>query len=56
MEDLDLVAFDMYFASVVSMQYHPGSGTKEHKRLSLEECREIALKMIELRKEVKECH
>jgi len=49
------VAFDMYFASIVSMQHHPGAGTKEHQKLSLEECRDIALEMIELRNEVKLC-
>lgn len=43
------VAFDMYFASVCSMQYHPGAGTKEHRRLSLEECRDVALEMVALR-------
>lgn len=48
------VAFDVYFASVTSMQYHPGAGTKEHARLSLEECRNIAVKMIALRREVTE--
>ncbi len=46
------VAFDVYFASVTSMQYHPGAGTKDHARLSLEECRDVAVKMVELRREV----
>lgn len=46
------MAFDVYFASVTSMQYHPGAGTKEHRRLTLEECRDIALDMIELRRQI----
>lgn len=46
------LSFDVYFASVVSMQFHPGAGTKEHKRLSLEECKEIALQMVEIKREV----
>ena len=45
-------AFDVYFASVTSMQCHPGAGTKEHARLSLEECRDMALQMIAIRRNV----
>lgn len=45
------MAFDVYFASVAAMQFHPGAGTKEHKRLSLEECRDVALEMLALRRE-----
>lgn len=51
-EDSERIVFDLYFSSVTSMQFHPGAGTKEHARLSLEECRDIALKMLELRREV----
>jgi hypothetical protein len=46
------VAFDMYFASISSMQLHPGAGTKDHHQLTLEECRDMALRMFELRKSV----
>lgn len=46
------LTFDMYFASVVSMQMHPGAGTKEHTKLSLEECRDIALQMVVIRRTV----
>ena len=46
------VAFDVYFASVTSMQYHPGAGTKDHARLSLEECLDVAAQMIALRRKV----
>lgn len=46
----EVMAFDVYFASVTSMQYHPGAGTKEHRRLSIEECRDVALEMLEQRR------
>lgn len=46
------IPFDMYLASLVSMQVHPGAGTKEHRQLSLEECRDMAMKMIEIRRSV----
>lgn len=46
LSDDELTPFDVYFASVCSMQYHPGAGTKEHKKLSIEECRDVALNMI----------
>lgn len=46
------IPFDMYFASLASMQVHPGAGTKEHQKLSLEECREMALEMMKIRREV----
>ena len=45
----EMMAFDVYFASVCSMQHHPGAGTKEHKKLSIDECRVIAMQMIEAR-------
>lgn len=52
----EMIAFDVYFASLTSMQFHPGAGTKEHRQLTLEECRDKALEMIRLRREVKESH
>ena len=48
----ETVAFDLYFGSLVGFQYHPGAGTKEHIKLTDEECRDRALRMIELRREV----
>lgn len=51
MDHDEKIAFDMYFASVTSMQFHPGAGTKEHQRLTLDECKDVALAMIELRRE-----
>ena len=50
MTNEERIAFDMYFASICSMQVHPGAGTKEHKKLSLDECKEMALAMLELRR------
>ena len=46
------VSFDVYFASIASMSFHPGAGTKEHTKMTLEACRDEALKMIVLRREV----
>lgn len=46
------LTFDMYFASLTSMQVHPGAGTKEHRKLTLEECRDMALQMIYIRRGV----
>jgi hypothetical protein len=46
------IPFDMYFASIASMQVHPGAGTKEHRKLTLEECRDMALQMIAIRRAV----
>lgn len=52
MSPSELIAFDMYFASITSMQFHPGAGTKEHRQLSLQECREVAMQMLALRSQV----
>lgn len=46
------IAFDCYFASLCSMQVHPGAGTKEHRKLTIEECRDMALQMIDIRRAV----
>lgn len=45
-------AFDVYFASLASMQVHPGAGTKEHKPLSLKECKDMAMQMLKIRRAV----
>lgn len=50
--DDERIPFDMYFASLTSMQVHPGAGTKEHRKLTLEECRDMALQMIDIRRNV----
>jgi len=48
----EVTPFDVYFASVCSMQYHPGAGTKEHKKLSIDECRDVAIDMVIARRSV----
>jgi len=53
LEEDEFIAFDMYFCSVASLQFHPGAGTKEHKALSIGECRDIALDMVLARRTVK---
>lgn len=42
--------FDMYFASIVSFQYHPANPAAT--RLSLHECADIALEMLKIREVV----
>lgn len=44
-------AFDMYFASLASLQFHPGANTREHTALTLEQCRDKAVEMVKLRRE-----
>lgn len=46
----ELITFDMYFASLCSMQVHPGAGTKEHKALSIDKCKEMAIDMLIVRR------
>lgn len=48
------IAFDMYFASLCSMQVHPGAGTKGHEPLTDEQCRDKALNMLRIRRELSE--
>ena len=50
--DDETTAFDVYFASVCSMQYHPGAGTKEHKRLSVSECKDCVIEMLKERRKI----
>lgn len=52
LRDDERLSFDCYFASITSMQFHPGAGTKEHKRLTLEECRDVALQMVLMKREL----
>jgi len=51
MNPSEQIAFDMFLASISSMQFHPGAGTKEHKVLSPKECGEQAMKLILVRRE-----
>lgn len=39
-------AYDVYFASVCSMQSHPGSGTRGHTKMSVQECSQFAIDML----------
>lgn len=48
----EIAAFDMYFASIRSMQFHPGAGTREHARLTANECARDALEMLAVRREI----
>jgi len=48
----EFLTFDMYFSSVCSMQFHPGAGTKDHKALSIEESKEVAIEMIKARRDI----
>lgn len=50
LSNVELAVFDLYFASIRSMQFHPGAGTREHRVLSAEECREAALEMLAIRR------
>jgi hypothetical protein len=50
--DVEYQAFDVYFASIVAMQFHPGAGTREHRRLTLAECRDEAIEMLKLRRHI----
>lgn len=47
---VELAAFDIYFASIRSMQFHPGAGTREHTVLNAEACRDAALEMLAVRR------
>lgn len=48
----EIVAFDIYFSAIATMQFHPGAGTKGQEPLTLEQCRDKALEMLQLRKSV----
>lgn len=52
MDANELIAFDMYFASIRSMQFHPGAGTREHVRLTAQECADAALEMLRVRRAI----
>lgn len=47
----DRFVFDVYFSNVVAMSMmHPGAGAKDHKKPTLDECANIAIEMINIRK------
>lgn len=39
--------FDLYFSGIVSLQYHPANPPGE--RMSLRECADVAIEMLEVR-------
>jgi len=41
--------WDIYFASIVAMQTHPGAGSRGHHKLTLSECAKLADEMIKER-------
>ena len=50
-EYADLVAWDMYFSSIVSMSLHPGTSRENAVKRSLKQCAEIADEMFQERSE-----
>jgi len=45
--------FDLYFATLVGWQYHPGN-RRDGVYLSIDECAEISLEMMKKREQLKE--
>jgi hypothetical protein len=50
MDDTEQLAWDVYFAGIVSMQEHPGFNRENAKKLSLNECRRKADLMLHMRR------
>lgn len=46
------LAFDVYFSTLVGWQFHPGASRDGAVRLSLEECADMALRMLNIRRQV----
>lgn len=46
----------VYYASIVSMQHHPGAGRREHVALTLAECARVADLMLKEHQERYPCH
>jgi len=38
--------WDLYFATVASIAFHPGAGTRGHEKLTIQDCGNIADQMI----------
>ena len=43
--------FDLYFATIVGMNLHPGTTREGAKKLSLEECAALATEMLYVRRQ-----
>jgi len=46
----EVIAFDMYFGSIVSMNEHPGKNKESGHRLTLEGCAAKAIAMLQIRR------
>jgi len=46
----EVVAFDMYFGSLVSMNEHPGKNRENGKKLTLEGAAATAIAMLQIRR------
>ena len=46
---MNIEIFDMYFASLVSITLHPGYNRENAVQPTLEDCAEMAAKMLEVR-------
>lgn len=47
-----LSVFAIYYASLASMQFHPGAGTRGHTPLTLEQCAEKACEMVAITRDI----
>ena len=54
MTERETATFDMYFCSIASFQFHPRASLHNAKVLTLQECAEKALEMMQIRKEILE--
>ena len=46
---MNMTVFDMYFASLVSITLHPGYNRENATQPTLEDCADMASKMLEVR-------
>ena len=48
----EILVFDIFLAGIVSMNLHPGTTRDKPSGRTMEECADIALEMIEMRRKV----